>query len=67
MGGLVLGKVSRLPKRAGKASADHIVWRLAISRADWPRARLRNAALDVTIARYVGLAVEQRAPRRLVP
>jgi hypothetical protein len=55
------GKVARLPKRDGKAPLVHLVARLSISSREWARAKVHATALGVTIARYVGLAVEQRA------
>jgi hypothetical protein len=57
------GKVARLPKEDGKVPLDHLVVRLAISSHDWSRAKVYAAALGVTIARYVGLAVERKMGR----
>jgi hypothetical protein len=50
--------VSRRPERDGKGRLDHIACRLAIEPADWGRAKSNAVSLQVTTARYVGLAVE---------
>jgi hypothetical protein len=59
--GKVLGKVSSLSNSDGKVPLDHIVCRLAITRDDWARVKAHATTLGFTVARYVGLAVEQHA------
>jgi hypothetical protein len=64
--GKVSGGLTRLPNPRGNVTLDHLVVRLAISSHDWASAKVHASILGVTIARYVGLAVERnvRKPRR---
>jgi hypothetical protein len=59
--GDVRSTVLRRSKRRGKGPLDHIVCRLAIDSGEWTLAKSHAASLQVTMARYVGLAVESHA------
>lgn len=49
-----------LPNRAGKVPLVHMVSRIDVDPEEWGWAKRYAAALDVRIARFVGLVVEDR-------